>query len=46
MGNVIVTPHAASASDVRALFRNAQAQMERHEKGEPLQNVVDRRAGY
>ncbi|WP_105383759.1 2-hydroxyacid dehydrogenase [Neorhizobium alkalisoli] len=46
MENVIVTPHAASASDVRALFRNAQAQMERHEKGEPLQNVVDRRSGY
>ncbi len=46
MENVIVTPHAASASDVRALFRNAQAQIERHEKGEPLQNVVDRRAGY
>lgn len=46
MENVIVTPHAASASDVRALFRNAEAQMERHEAGQPLQHVVDRRTGY
>ncbi|KGD98132.1 glyoxylate/hydroxypyruvate reductase A [Rhizobium sp. YS-1r] len=46
MENVIVTPHAASASDVRALFRNAEAQMERHEAAQPLQHVVDRRTGY
>ncbi|MBP1843017.1 glyoxylate/hydroxypyruvate reductase A [Rhizobium petrolearium] len=46
MENVIVTPHAASASDVRALFRNAEAQMERYEAGQPLQHVVDRRTGY
>ncbi len=46
MDNVIVTPHAASASDVRALFRNAEVQMERFEKGEPLQHVVDRKTGY
>lgn len=46
MDNVIITPHAASASDVRALFRNAEAQMERHEAGAPLQHVVDRKAGY
>jgi glyoxylate/hydroxypyruvate reductase A len=46
MDNVIVTPHAASASDVRALFRNAEIQMERFEKGEPLQHVVDRASGY
>ncbi len=46
MDNVIITPHAASASDVRALFRNAETQMERYEAGEPLQHVVDRRAGY
>ncbi|MCQ1851834.1 2-hydroxyacid dehydrogenase [Neorhizobium galegae] len=44
--NVIITPHAASASDVRALFRNAETQMERYEAGDPLQHVVDRRAGY
>lgn len=46
MDNVIVTPHAASASDVRALFRNAEAQMERFEKGEKLQHLVDRMIGY
>lgn len=46
MDNVIVTPHAASASDVRALFRNAEVQMERFEKGENLQHVVDRTTGY
>lgn len=46
MENVIVTPHAASASDVRALLRNAEVQMERFERGEPLQHVVDRTTGY
>jgi glyoxylate/hydroxypyruvate reductase A len=46
MDNVLITPHAASASDVKALFRNAEAQMERHEAGEPLQHVVDRKTGY
>ncbi|SMF38808.1 glyoxylate/hydroxypyruvate reductase A [Xaviernesmea oryzae] len=46
MENVIVTPHAASASDVRALFRNAEAQMDRYEAGEPLQHLVDRKTGY
>jgi glyoxylate/hydroxypyruvate reductase A len=46
MENVIVTPHAASASDVRALFRNAEEQMERYEAGAPLRHVVDRTAGY
>lgn len=46
MENVIITPHAASASDVRALFRNAEAQMERYEAGAALQHVVDRKAGY
>ncbi len=46
MDNVIITPHAASASDVGALFRNAEAQMDRYEAGEPLQHVVDRRVGY
>jgi len=46
MDNVIVTPHAASASDVRALFRNAEAQMERFERGEKLQHLVDRMIGY
>lgn len=46
MDNVIVTPHAASASDVRALFRNVEHQIARYEAGEPLQHVVDRKSGY
>ncbi|WP_105373929.1 2-hydroxyacid dehydrogenase [Neorhizobium huautlense] len=46
MENVMVTPHAASASDVRALFRNAEAQMERFEAGQSLQHLVDRSTGY
>ena len=46
MPNVIVTPHAAAASDVRALFRHVGAQIGRFEAGNPLEFVVDRTAGY
>jgi glyoxylate/hydroxypyruvate reductase A len=46
MDHVLITPHAASASDVRALFRNAEQQMERHEAGQALRYVVDRTSGY
>ena len=46
MSNVIVTPHAAAASDVRALFRHVEAQIARLEAGKPLEFVVDRTAGY
>lgn len=44
--NVIVTPHAASASDVAALFRHVERQIDRFEAGLPLQHVVDRASGY
>ncbi|MGX5667578.1 2-hydroxyacid dehydrogenase [Rhizobium daejeonense] len=44
--NVIITPHAAASSDVRALFRHAERQMTRLEGGEVLQHVVNRVAGY
>lgn len=44
--NVIITPHAAAASDVAALFRHVEAQMARLESGKPLEHVVDRAAGY
>ncbi|TCL95795.1 glyoxylate/hydroxypyruvate reductase A [Rhizobium sp. PP-WC-2G-219] len=44
--NVIVTPHAAAASDIRALFRHVETQIERHEKGLPFEHLVDRTAGY
>lgn len=46
MDNVIVTPHAASASDVSALFRTVEAQIARYEAGEALRHVVDRTTGY
>lgn len=46
MENVIVTPHAAASSDVRALFAHVEAQIARFEMGQPLEHVVDRDAGY
>jgi glyoxylate/hydroxypyruvate reductase A len=46
MDHVWITPHAASSSDVRALFRNAEDQMDRHEAGQDLLHVVDRMSGY
>lgn len=46
MENVILTPHAAAASDVNALFRHVEAQIGRFERGEPLQYLVDRAGGY
>lgn len=44
--NVIITPHAAAASDVVALMRHVEAQIARHESGLPLEHVVDRTLGY
>ena len=46
MGNVIITPHAASASDVRALFRHVERQIDHFENGQPLGHLMDRGAGY
>lgn len=46
MPNVVVTPHAAASSDVRALFRHVEEQVTRLETGKPLQFVVDRTSGY
>ncbi|HLP67403.1 MAG TPA: glyoxylate/hydroxypyruvate reductase A [Rhizobium sp.] len=46
MENVIVTPHAAAASDVRALFAHVEEQIARFESGMSLEHVVDRKAGY
>jgi glyoxylate/hydroxypyruvate reductase len=43
---VFVTPHAAATSDAEHLVAPMLAQMEAFERGEPLQNVVDRDAGY
>ncbi|MBX9469729.1 MAG: glyoxylate/hydroxypyruvate reductase A [Rhizobium sp.] len=46
MPNVIVTPHAAAASDILALFRHVEAQIARVEAGKALEFVVDRTSGY
>ncbi|MCE7030745.1 2-hydroxyacid dehydrogenase [Jiella avicenniae] len=43
---VFVTPHAAAASDPDALAPIVMRQIAAHERGEPLENVVDRQAGY
>ena len=43
---VFVTPHAAAASDPNHLVGPMLKQMVAFERGEPLQNVVDREAGY
>ncbi len=46
MDKVVITPHAAAASDVAALFRHVAGQIERLESGQPLEHLVDRSAGY
>jgi glyoxylate/hydroxypyruvate reductase len=43
---VTVTPHNAAASDPRFLVRNVLAQIERLERGEPLEHTIDRALGY
>jgi len=44
--NVVITPHNAAVSDPRALAENVLTQIERFERGLPLEHVVDRAAGY
>jgi glyoxylate/hydroxypyruvate reductase len=43
---VTVTPHNAAASDPRFLVRHVLAQIERLERGEPLEHTIDRALGY
>src|SRR5690606_5104267 len=43
---VFITPHAASTSDAAHLVPPMIAQMDAHDRGEPLRNLVDREAGY
>jgi glyoxylate/hydroxypyruvate reductase A len=43
---VIVTPHNASNSAPEGVARYVREQIARHERGEPLENVVDRAKGY
>jgi glyoxylate/hydroxypyruvate reductase A len=44
--SVYVTPHNAAQSDPGALTKYVLTQIERHERGLPLENVVDRARGY
>jgi glyoxylate/hydroxypyruvate reductase A len=43
---VFVTPHAAATSDPNHLVGPMLAQMDAHDRGEPLRHLVDRAAGY
>lgn len=43
---VTLTPHAAAASVPSSLIRPMVAQMNAYDRGEPLINLVDRKAGY
>jgi len=43
---VFLTPHNAAQSDPRALTKYVLGQIERFERGLPLENVVDRNRGY
>lgn len=43
---VLMTPHVAADSEPEALSRYVLEQIARHQRGEPLQNVVDRSRGY
>jgi glyoxylate/hydroxypyruvate reductase A len=44
--NVFITPHDAAVSEENALFRHVETQIARFERGEPLQFLIDRAAGY
>lgn len=43
---VSITPHSAAVSDPNALVDNVMRQIENFETGQPLENVIDRKAGY
>jgi glyoxylate/hydroxypyruvate reductase A len=43
---VFVTPHAAATSDPNHLVGPMLEQMDAHERGKPLRDLVDRSAGY
>ncbi len=44
--DVVITPHVAAESNPAAICRGVRAQIAVFERGEPLQNVVDRVRGY
>jgi len=44
--NLVITPHIAAVSSPKALARNIIEQINAHESGQPLQNLVDPARGY
>lgn len=44
--NLIITPHCSAVSDPRTVSRYVVSQMAAYERGESLQNIVDRERGY
>jgi glyoxylate/hydroxypyruvate reductase len=44
--DVFFTPHAAAASDAKALFKHVQTQIDRFEAGLSLECLVDKTLGY
>lgn len=44
--NLVITPHVAAVSDPVAVTRYVARQLQAYERGEALQNVVDRSRGY
>jgi glyoxylate/hydroxypyruvate reductase A len=44
--NLIITPHCAAVSEPGAVSRYVAGQIARHERGDPVENVVDRSRGY
>jgi glyoxylate/hydroxypyruvate reductase len=44
--NVFLTPHNAAQSDPRALTKYVLCQIDRFERGLPLEHIVDRKRGY
>jgi glyoxylate/hydroxypyruvate reductase A len=46
MDTVLMTPHAAADSDVKALFDHVERQIDRYESGQALEHLVSRDAGY
>jgi glyoxylate/hydroxypyruvate reductase A len=43
---ITISPHNAAFSEPRPIARNMLKQIERFERGQPFENVVDRNAGY
>lgn len=46
MANVFMTPHAAAATDVKALCSHVERQIARFESGDAFEHQVDRQSGY